>query len=333
MTSCPVRHQSVVLHGGLDLSEWMGPNACNVGARSARRERMAAIACVGGAALVLTLAGCASERISSSPASTTGGVVGGTPTTAPSEATAGPDETSRDDGAEVVLASYFMTSSPAGWRLVRELSAGEGDRVVAAVEAMLAGPQDLDYRSAWKADTELIGVDIEDDIISVNLSQQMQEAVVSEEVAALMVQQLVYTTTEAADSPDARVRILVEGNEPTVLWGVLASEGPVGREAPEAVRLPVQIDIPGDGELITQVPVEVRGEATSVDGIVSWRVQDYADKVIRSGTTTTAEGSGFSPYSVEVNLPPGTYTIVVQSAAPTGSVATDDKTIRVRFGA
>ena len=287
---------------------------------------------LGIAALVL-LAGCATPSPVETPAETPVEPTSTGTTEETTEESPQPTESTEEPSVEVVrTAVYFVTDTRAGFRLTREPRALTGDPAVAAVEAMIAGPQDPDYATTWNPDTEVRSVVLVDDTWVVDLSADARTANVGSEGAGLMIQQLVWTVTEAVGDPNAAVVLMIEGEPAGELWGALMVTDPQVREEALAVRLTVQIDNLAEGDAVTS-PVTVAGEAAVFEAVLLWRVLDAAGQPVADGMTMTSEGQTFAPYSFEVPLDPGTWTIVVEETDPSdgegGPVMTDSRTVAV----
>jgi len=235
-------------------------------------------------------------------------------------------------GEATVSGVYFMVDTRAGLRLARELRDLPGeDPAQEAVETMIAGADDPEYSTPWNTATQVLGVTREADVITVNLSGDARTANIGAEGAALMVQQLVYTVTEAVDR-DATVRLLVDGQPAGELWGAVSWDEPVGRTEPLDVRSLVQIDTPREGATSSS-PLTVEGEAAAFEATVPWRVLDDAGSEVQSGFTNTTEGQTFAPFSFTVDLEPGTYTVEISEDDPSGGEGgppmTDTRTVTI----
>lgn len=245
-----------------------------------------------------------------------------------------PDGSASTSGTSgVTRGVYYTVDTRTGFRLARELRDLSGDDPgTAAVEAMIAGPVDPDYATTWDPATEVLGVTESDGTIEVDLSAEARTANVGSEGAALMVQQLAYTVTEALDEPDAAVLLLVEGEPAGELWGTLVWDEPVGRADPLDVRLLVQIDGPREGAT-TSSPLRVEGEAAVFEATLAWRVLDESGAEVIGGTTMTAEGQRFAPFMFPVELDPGTYVVQITEDDPSGGEGgepmTDTRTVTV----
>lgn len=250
---------------------------------------------------------------------------GVTPSPSPTAVETTPAETA-------AVPAYYVIDTRAGLRLARETTEVEtDDPVVTAVERMIAGPADPDYSTTWNPATQVLGVSRQGETIVVNLSEDARTANVGSPGAALMIQQLVYTATDAAEE-DVPVQLLIEGEPAGELWGAVAWDEPISREDPLDVRMLVQIDVPGEGAEVTS-PVAVSGDAAAFEANVPWKVLDADGAEVQSGNTLTSEGQTFAPFSFTVDLEPGTYTIVITEDDPSdgagGTPMSDSKTVTV----
>lgn len=235
------------------------------------------------------------------------------------------------EDTRVALPVYYVAETPAGFRLQREFHrVPSEDPPSDAVREMLASPTgtDPDYRNPWPAGTALRSpVERDGDVITVDLTGI--GAPIDPALAELAVQQLVFTVQGALQSTDP-VRFLVDGNRVDELWGVDTTE-PVERGDSYALRSLVQIDAPAHGTTVGR-EIEVSGEAAVFEANLLWEVLRDGT-VVRSGSTTTAEGQRFAPYAFEVTLEPGVYTVRVLEDDPSDGEGRpplrDDKTITV----
>jgi hypothetical protein len=252
-------------------------------------------------------------------------------------ATPDPPDTSSatTDAPAVTTAVYYTVDTRTGFRLARELRDLPGeDPGVEAVETMIAGADDPDYATTWNPETEVLGVTVADGTIEVDLSADARTANVGSQGAELMVQQLVYTVTEAVDpdNAEADVLLLIEGEPAGELWGTLVWDQPTGRADPLDVRLLVQVDEPREGTT-TSSPLRVEGEAAVFEATLVWRVLDEAGTEVLAGTTMTAEGQTFAPFMFPVELDPGTYVVEITEDDPSdgegGVPMTDTRTVTI----
>ncbi|ODU01061.1 MAG: hypothetical protein ABS81_21660 [Pseudonocardia sp. SCN 72-86] len=231
------------------------------------------------------------------------------------------------------LPVYYAADTSAGTRLYREFHAVPvDDPGTTALREMLGAPAiDPDYRTLWPTGVTPRGpVTRDGGEIVVDLTG-IGRAPASKAVAALALQQLVYTVQGALQSTDP-VRVLVDGQRADQLWGLADISAPVARAEQTSVRSLVQIDAPADGATVGR-EVIVTGEAAVFEATLPWQVRQ-GDNVVREGFATTAEGQKFSPYRFTVTLEPGDYVLVVTEDDPSGGAGraplTDTKQISVR---
>lgn len=302
----------------MDVTRRGGAEPSERGGRTAARRAATLAAAVG-----LLVAGC-------------GGTTPAEPTPEPATTAPAPEPTASPtaEPSDVTVTAYYMVDTRAGLRLARETQSRPGtDPVTEAVEAMIEGADDPDYKTPWDQATKVLSVTVTDRSAVVDLSPAARNADIGSEGAALMVQQLVYTVTEAMGDPEATVDLLVDGEPAGELWGAVTWDGAQSRSDDVGVRLLVQIDEPLEGATVSS-PVTVSGEAAVFEANLLWRVLDTSGAEVQSGFTTTAEGQRFAPYSFEVELEPGTWTVVVDEGDPSGGEAggepmTDSRTITV----
>ncbi len=231
------------------------------------------------------------------------------------------------------MPAYYLIDTRTGFRLAREIrTVRTSDAVRSAVEAMIAGPTDPDYASTWNPSTTVLDVHQSSGTIVIDLSADARTANVGTAGAALMVQQLVYTVTDAAGQPAAPVMLTIAGSPAGELWGAVVWDAPVTRDDPVDVRLLVQIDRPAEGA-VSATPVIVSGDAAVFEATLTWAVLDAGGATVRSGFTMTSEGQTFAPYSFTVPIGPGSYTVVVSeedlSGGEGGTPMSDSRTITV----
>ena len=131
-------------------------------------------------ALVL-LAGCAGEPDAGPVAPTTSGPSGSSPSVTP-PTTPTPPTTSPAPAVSSFV--YFLIDTRAGVRLARERRVLAGaDPATAAVEAMIAGPNDPDYTTTWAPDTRVLAVRRTAGVVEVDLSGEARR--IAEHDAAL----------------------------------------------------------------------------------------------------------------------------------------------------
>jgi len=219
--------------------------------------------------------------------------------------------------AMLTVPVYYATDTGTELKLVREFRTlpDAGGPALTAAQAVLAGePLDPDYSGLWDPAGTVLGVNVADDLVEVDLSSAATTTATGSAGALLAVQSLVYAVTGALQT-DAPVRILVEGQSVTERVGVLDVSQPIARADPISVRLLVQINDPNEGD-VTGSPVTVSGEAAVFEATLPWRVETQAGAVVQTGVTQTAQGQTFAPFSFDVTLDPGTYVVVITEDDP-----------------
>jgi hypothetical protein len=241
----------------------------------------------------------------------------------PTEPVTPPPADESQTGGEVVPV-YYVTETTRGNRLAREfrdVPTPDGP-LVAAVATMLAEPPlDPDYQSLWFPDTQVRSVEVLDNVIEVDFTGETDYTGVRDEVATLAVQQLVFTVTAAASDAGLNgqlpVQILVDGEPPAQMWGQLDLAAPIARAPQVDVWQLVQIDSPPDGAVVGR-SVTISGVALAFEAQVNWQVFDDEGNVIDDGFAMTTDSSKFAPFTFEVDLDPGFYSVVVIDSDPTG---------------
>lgn len=234
---------------------------------------------------------------------------------------------------------YWLGDTGTEIRLYREFRTvpDEGDDVTSALRAMLSGaPLDPDYANPWSPATTAT-VERGADGFTVNLSPDaFAGANVGSEAAAMAIQQLVHTVTAAAGA-NAPVTILVDGQPGYEAWGVLVLGEPQNRQAQIDVQAPVWIDTPVEGATVPAGAVTVSGVGTAFEANLNWDVTDSAGNVVDSGFTMAGANGEYAPFSFDVDLEPGTYTVAVFAPDESGGESPqgprmfeDTKTITVQ---
>jgi spore germination protein GerM len=238
------------------------------------------------------------------------------PTSSPSVA---PPQPAVDD---YLLPVYYTVQIADGeQRLAREFHPTETDEpIAAAVRQMFGNAADPDYVSLWDPATEVLSAARSADMVVIDLSNP-QTTSGSSEADQLAVQQLVYTATAAAyvahGESAASVQVLVDG-EPRPVFDAVDLTQPQSRADWREVQLLVQINEPLSGERYTS-PVTVTGSAIAFEATLEWEIRDDDGNVVASDFTNTEECcEQMSPFSFDVDLDPGTYTVEVRETDPSG---------------
>ena len=213
-------------------------------------------------------------------------------------------------------------------REIRQVTAATPVR--GALEAMLAGPQSETLVALWPTDTRVLGISQADGIITVDLSGEARNASVGAASEVTMVQTLVWTVTAAYAMPEASVRLLIEGAPAGEAWGHMVWDAPIPRDAPLGTLSRIIVDTPLWKETVGS-PVRISGEAAVFEATLAYTVFDVgtalakqenlSDHVVAQGFTMTAEGQAFSPFSFEVALPPGDYSVELSEPDASGGLS------------
>jgi hypothetical protein len=227
-----------------------------------------------------------------------------------------PSVSGLDGGAAVALPAYYGATFESKVRLYREYHASHAtDHVAGALQLMLGGAQDPDYRSLWPTGTTLTSVARSGSQVAVGLSQAPTDP------SAMAVQEVVYTAT-AADPSVTAVSVTWPGG----------SVGPTARGAQWLVLAPVWVLTPVDGSTVRS-PVTISGTASVFEATLSWEVDRPDGTKVRSGSAMATIGAPQrGTWSVSVPLPPGTYVVkaLVYSAEDGRPTWVDSKTVTVR---
>jgi hypothetical protein len=188
-----------------------------------------------------------------------------------------------------------------------------GNTGLHAVSALFtAPPTDPDYSSLW-ASGSVDSVTQQSGLITVDLSADAAPVgnPPTARVYHVALQQIVYTVQRALDSHDP-VRIMISGSPPE------GTTVPLQADPARVIEGAIVIDTPSQDATV-QSPVTVEGDASVFEATVSWQIlQD--GQVVQEGYTTTSSGQKFSPYSFDVALDPGSYTLrVYEASAEDGS--------------
>ena len=226
---------------------------------------------------------------------------------------------------------YFVKDTSLGLRLVRETRAVTAATPArGALEAMFAGPLDPDYTSPWPTGTRVLGIAVHGDVVTVDLSAEARAANVGAGAEQAMVMQLIWTVTEAF-GPDVAVQLLIEGR--AAGWGHFVWAEPTGRGDASEFRSTVGIDAPTEGATLSS-PVRVTGEASVFEATLLYTVTDEHGVLVADDHIMTQEGQRLAPYTLTLDLPPGTYTVTVSeedsSDGEGRAPLTDDRTFTVR---
>lgn len=234
----------------------------------------------------------------------------------------------------VTVPVYFVGQTPHGPRLYRDdQQVPAADAATPAVHAALAGySTDPDYTSPWPSTAQVDKVSADGSGITIALQSggnplADRPSGMSSDEATLAVQQLVYTAQDALSSK-APVSFTVDGQPASKLLGVDVSGG-VDRAPDTSTEALVWVLSPAQGAKVHS-PFNVKGLANAFEANVVWELKQ-GGQVVKQGHTTAQEAFLMSPYSFNVDAPPGDYTLVVHDsdASGQGNVTQDTKDITV----
>jgi len=261
-----------------------------------------------------------------------------TGTAEPSEASVpskspSPSPTESSAPATEVVPVYYVGDTSRGPRLYREFHKTPGgdafEPLRASLERAIAargdGPDDPDYRSPWPSGTGLGQASFDGDVVTISLeppdgggeSTNLRDRPpgMSEDEAAIAIEQLIYTAQAALQEGRPGVQFLINGQRTDRLLGQPASE-PLAQGDAMDVLAQVWIIAPAEGAEVT-APFGVSGLAAAFEANVQWELMK-GDRVVERGFTMAEECCTMAPYSFDVTAPPGQYTLVVHDSDPSG---------------
>ena len=246
------------------------------------------------------------------------------PTDEPSATpSAEPSSEPEPSGEEATAAVYYMADTRGGPRLFREFQVVKGTDAFDRGLALLQGsPRDPDYTSGWPAGS-FTGAAMEGDVIRVTIGGPALRAIpqgMSEEEAAIAVEQVIYTM-QAAAQQRAPVQFILDGNPVDQVYGVPTSEPLANGPALEVLNL-MSVTSPEQGATVSG-SMDISGVANSFEANVQWEILGSGGKVVDSGFVTAEGwmGEKLFPWSDTVDvsdLAPGEYTFVAQTDDPSG---------------
>lgn len=232
-----------------------------------------------------------------------------------------PSGTPSPAAAKQTVAVYYTltTSEGFGPRLVREFHQVTGaqgavvEQVRAAVTEMLSrNALDPDYANLWPARTTVAAVTVDGTTATVDIAGAAT-ANLGSHASEMAVQQLVWTST-AVPNIDA-VKILLDGQPATDLWGHADISRPLKRGPAAEVLAPVWLISPQHGDRVgSEVVLHIAGIA--LEATVNYEVR-VGTQIVKEGFVTLSKGA---PQQGEakttVTLEPGQYVVAAYLISP-----------------
>jgi hypothetical protein len=234
------------------------------------------------------------------------------------------------------LPVYYLGSTSLGVRLFREYhvlpvtGTTPVARASAALTAMLTAgsPADPDYTTPWRGAT-VNSVRVDGDTWTVDLHGIPAAPPADAATARIAVQQLVWTVTAANGSAASgtpaggtgKVRLLVDGQGRSSLWGVTGLDG-LTRAPRTEVQAPIWLIDPQQNAPIGHTfSVYVAG--TVADGVVRVRVVRAGVPVSDQAVPLNASAPQLGEAHLQLTLEAGTYTVVAYVPGPSGGADQD----------
>lgn len=187
--------------------------------------------------------------------------------------------------------------------------------VRSAVQHLLSSPSpDPDHTNPWAAGgkaTEVseVSVSIGGSGTTVDLPASVFGGGLGGEAASAAVSALVRTVV--SNGGPAPVTVLVDGQGGAEVWGVLVLDQPLSPGTDDLAS--GWILDPYEGQRVAAGTVTLSGTATAFEGMVNWAVLDADGGTVAEGATSSGSNGDYGPWSVGVELPPGTYTAVLRA--------------------
>lgn len=239
------------------------------------------------------------------------------------------------------LPVYYLGESQKSVKLFREFRAvpNIGGTVASAVRAMTrVAPLDPDYLTPWRP-ARRVSVARTGGNILVDLSMDaFANTGVGSAVAAMAVQQLVYTATAAAaaiGTPATSVTLTVNG-QATDAWGVIHIGSAMTRAPVGDVQARAWIIAPQQDEIRPAGTVTFSGYGTSFEATFGWVIRTTAGAKVAQGSAMGGTGTGgFGPLAFHARLGAGTYIVTLSTDDPSNGAsglgpAIDTKAFTVR---
>lgn len=190
-----------------------------------------------------------------------------------------------------------------GVKLYRTYERVSGGPVQEAVRMMSSDrSDDPDYYTLWNG-AAVAAVSRVDGVVIVDFKVLPRQRL-EPDLAAMAVQQLVYTVQGAVGDSSQKVQITEQGRSGAKLFGQLDTSQPFSRAQAANVQALVWITSPVNGQ-VNPSQLKVTGIAAAFEGTVEWRATNLKTRQVLSGYTTSAEGQKFSEFAFSTKLGSG----------------------------
>lgn len=192
------------------------------------------------------------------------------------------------------IAVYYLKDNNNEIYLVREVHEVEKSVGVAqaALNELISGnPLTLGAFKVLPADTEILGIIIENGLATVDFSAEVLQANVGSSGEALGIASIVNTLTEFPTIEE--VQFTVDGNAENAMewWGhVGLYDQPFKRNLGSVYEPAIWVNNPITDQTITS-PITIRGNARVFEATVSYRLKDANGSVMAEGFTTAENGA------------------------------------------
>jgi hypothetical protein len=248
-------------------------------------------------ALALSVAACGGDDDDSGDGTTVpGGVMtteaGDTTTTVPAE--------------ESVARVYFLDTDAQLATGARSVAGSSGDEIaLAALDAVVAGPEDLETELGWSSaipdGTEVLGLDIDGGVATVDLSGAFDDGGGSASMLG-RVAQVVFTLTQFEGIES--VSFALDGEPVDAIGGEGVGAVEVSRDDLTAVLPAIFVESPTPGEEITS-PVTISGLSNTFEATIQYNVTDGEGLIVAEGFHTGGGTTGsWLPFEFDVEFEP-----------------------------
>ena len=143
---------------------------------------------------------------------------------------------------------------------------------------------------------------------------------VGSELAALAIQQLVYTATAAAHvaGHDATSVVITVDGKPADVWGVVHVGSPMTRVPMLDVQAQAWITFPQQGAVLPAGRVRFTGYGTSFEGVFHWEIRSASGTRVAHGEAMGGSMGEYGSLTWSATLAPGSYTVRLATDDPSG---------------